>query len=89
MRARVPSVRPTSSTAASSAADSTLKSRMSAFSPSRISSRVLPTPANVIRWGSNPARSARYSSPPDTTSAPAPARASSPSTARFMFAFTA
>ena len=75
--------------ACSSLGDSTLNSRISAFSASRISSRDFPTPAKMIFWGGTPARTARYSSPPDTMSAPAPARASVASTPRFAFAFIA
>ena len=84
--ARVPSSRATSSRVRSSLTDSTLKRRISAFSASRISSRVLPTPEKMIFFGGTPARSARCSSPPETMSAPAPALARVEITARFEFA---
>src|SRR5438445_1677537 len=72
--ARTPVSRATSSSARSSLSDSTLNMRTSALSASRSSSRVLPTPEKMILPGGKPARSARKSSPPDTMSAPAPAR---------------
>ena len=81
--------RATSSSARSSLTDSTLNMRISAFSASRISSRVLPTPEKMIFRGGTPARSARYSSPPETISAPAPARASVEITPRLELALTA
>jgi hypothetical protein len=50
---------------------------------------VLPTPAKTTFFGSNPARIARYNSPLETMSAPAPKEARVRKTARFPFAFTA
>ena len=87
--ARVPASRATSSSTRSSLTDSTLNMRMSALSASRISSRVLPTPEKMIFFGGTPARSARWSSPPETMSAPTPARASVAITARLEFALIA
>ena len=50
---------------------------------------VLPTPENKIFCGGMPAASARFSSPPETTSAPAPSFASVHSTDWLEFAFMA
>jgi hypothetical protein len=55
----------------------------------RISSRVLPTPEKTMRSPGTPAARARRYSPSDTTSAPAPRRASTRMTARLEFAFSA
>ena len=73
----------------SSGSDSTLMQRMSAASAARSSGSVLPTPENRILLGGMPAASARFSSPPDTTSAPAPSLASVRSTDWLEFAFMA
>ena len=56
----------------SSGSDSTLTQRMSSSTASASSAAVLPTPENMILSGGTPAASARLSSPPETTSAPAP-----------------
>ncbi len=53
------------------------------------SGSVFPTPAKTTFFGSKPALIARYSSPPETMSAPAPKEANALKTARFPFAFTA
>ena len=50
---------------------------------------VLPTPENMILSGGMPAASARINSPPETTSAPAPSRASVAITAWLELAFIA
>ena len=63
--------------------------RMSAASAARSSASVLPTPENRIFCGGMPAASARFSSPPETTSAPAPSFASVRSTDWLEFAFMA
>ena len=63
--------------------------RMSAASAARSSGSVLPTPENRILLGGIPAASARFNSPPDTTSAPAPSFASVRSTDWLEFAFMA
>ena len=55
----------------------------------KLSSAVLPTPENMILPGGIPAARARKSSPPETTSAPAPSRASVAITAWLEFAFMA
>ena len=60
----------------SSGSDSTLMQRMPASIAAASSSAVLPTPENMIFSAGTPAASARFSSPPETTSAPAPSRAS-------------
>ncbi|ODN70349.1 hypothetical protein A6302_02327 [Methylobrevis pamukkalensis] len=67
--------------ASSSGSDSTLKQWMPASSASAISPAVLPTPEKAMRLAGTPAASARFSSPPETTSMPAPSRASVLSTA--------
>ena len=77
------------STSASSDSDSQLKLWMPLASAYSTSSAVLPTPENTTFPGSPPACSTRYSSPPETISNPAPAFASSASTASDEFAFTA
>ena len=64
----------------SSGSDSTLMQRIFAASAARSSGSVLPTPENKILLAGMPAASARFSSPPDTTSAPAPSFASVRST---------
>ena len=46
--------------------------RMSVSSAARSSASVLPIPENKIFSGGIPAASARFNSPPETTSAPAP-----------------
>ena len=75
--------------AASSAVDSRCTWPMPASTAAVSSSSVLPTPLNTMRSGSNPAASARASSPPDTMSAPAPRSRRIRSTARFALALTA
>jgi hypothetical protein len=72
-----------------SLSDSTLKQRTECSSASRISASLLPTPENTTLAGSPPAASTRWSSPPETMSKPAPARASRSMIARFEFAFSA
>ena len=60
------------------------------WSTASASSRaVLPTPENMILSGATPAASARSNSPSETTSAPAPSRASVAITAWLEFAFMA
>ena len=59
--------------AVSSDADSTVNIRIPALSAARISSANFPTPAKTTLAGSPPARNTRKSSPPETTSKPAPA----------------
>jgi hypothetical protein len=81
--------RATMETRASSGALSTLSTRTPASSAKAISSSVFPTPEKTTLRASPPARSTRYSSPPDTMSNPEPSRANRLSTARFEFAFTA
>jgi hypothetical protein len=88
-RARLPWRPARRSRVSSSEADSTLKSRMRSPRPAISSSSVLPTPAKTTFLGSKPARIARYSSPPETMSAPAPKEANARITARFPFAFAA
>ena len=56
---------------------------------SAISSAVLPTPENMILSAGMPAARARFNSPPDTTSAPAPSLAKVRITAWLEFAFIA
>ena len=73
----------------SSGSDSTLMHKMPASTAAASSSAVLPMPENMIFSGATPAASARLSSPPETTSAPAPRRASVAITAWFEFAFMA
>ena len=63
--------------------------RMSAASAARSSASVLPMPENKIFCGGMPAASARFSSPPETTSAPAPSFASVRSTDWLELAFMA
>ncbi len=63
--------------------------RMSAASAARSSASVLPTPENRILEGGMPAASARFNSPPETTSAPAPSLASVRSTDWLELAFMA
>ena len=84
-----PAARATSSRAASSENDSTLNMRTPAAIASAISRRLLPTPEKTIFAAGTPARSARYSSPPETMSAPAPSFASAPRMAPLGFALTA
>ena len=60
----------------SSGSLSTLNWRMPPASAVRISPSVLPTPENTIRAPGTPAACARAYSPPETTSMPAPSRAS-------------
>ena len=62
---------------------------MPASSAIRSSGAVLPTPENRILSGEMPAASARFSSPPETTSAPAPSRANVFSTDWLELAFIA
>ena len=66
-----------------------LMQRMSAASAARNSASVLPTPENSIFSGGMPAAIARFNSPPETTSAPAPSFARVRSTDWFEFAFRA
>ena len=73
----------------SSGSDSTLKQWMPASSAKASSRAVLPTPEKTIFSGGMPAASARRSSPSETTSAPAPSRASVAITAWLEFAFSA
>ena len=63
--------------------------RMSSPSAWRSSASVLPTPENMIFSGGMPAASARFNSPPETTSAPAPSFASVRSTDWLELAFIA
>ena len=63
--------------------------KMRASSAARSSGSVLPIPENRIFSGGMPAASARFNSPPDTTSAPAPSFASVRSTDWLEFAFKA
>ena len=79
----------TSERASSSGSDSTLKQRMPSSIPSAISARVLPTPEKMILSAGTPAARARRSSPSETTSMPAPSRASVVSTAWLELAFIA
>ncbi len=79
----------TCDSAESSGSLSTLKHRMPASSACAISSRVLPTPEKTMRSPGMPAASARFSSPPETMSAPAPMRASVAMTAWLELAFSA
>jgi hypothetical protein len=62
---------------------------MFSSSASASSAAVLPMPENMILSGGTPAARARLSSPPDTTSAPAPSRASVAITAWLELALTA
>ena len=57
--------------------------------PSAISARVLPTPEKMIFSPGTPAARARRNSPSETTSMPAPSRASVVSTAWLELAFIA
>ena len=77
------------SISASSASDSQLKLWMPLASAYSTSAAVLPTPEKTTLPGSPPAWSTRNSSPPETMSKPAPALASSASTASDELAFTA
>ena len=88
IRAVAPRAAATSLNAMSSASDSTLKAKMPASSANAISSRVLPTPENTISSGGTLTASARRNSPSDTTSMPAPSRASVASTPRLELALT-
>jgi hypothetical protein len=65
----------------SSGSDSTLTQKMPPSTAIASSRAVLPTPENMIFSGGMPAARARLSSPSETTSAPAPSRASVRSTA--------
>ena len=89
VRACGPSPRRSRTSSSSSGSDSTLKQRMPSSTASASSRAVLPTPENMIFSGGTPAASARLSSPSDTTSAPAPSRASVAITAWLEFAFMA
>ena len=73
----------------SSGSDSTLKHRIPTSSARRISARLLPTPEKMIFSAEIPARSARSSSPSDTTSAPMPFCAAIASIAWLELAFMA
>ena len=73
----------------SSGSDSTLMQRMPSSSASASSASVLPIPENMILSAGTPAARARFNSPPDTTSAPAPSLASVLTTAWLEFAFMA
>ncbi len=92
-RTEMGAVRPAScasdDSSASSGSDSMLMQRMSSASASRSSAAVLPTPENTILFAGMPAARARFNSPPDTTSAPAPSFASVRSTDWLEFAFIA
>src|SRR5438105_9403624 len=68
--------------ASSSAEDSMFKYPTPARMASSSSGAVLPTPENTIAPASNPAASARRSSPTDTMSAPAPSARSTFNTPR-------
>jgi hypothetical protein len=72
-----------------SASDSRLTQRMFSSTAKVSSAAVLPIPENIILSRGTPAASARLSSPPDTTSAPAPSFAKVAITAWFEFALTA
>ena len=87
--ARTPRPIATRLSASSSGRDSMLNWRMPASSPAAISASVLPTPANTMRSAGTPAASATRNSPSDTTSAPAPRRASVRTSARLAFALSA
>ncbi len=87
--ARRPFAAATSLRRASSGSDSTLKQRIPASSPAAISRAVLPTPEKTIRFVGTFAASARRSSPSETTSMPAPSRASVAITAWFELALSA
>jgi hypothetical protein len=76
-------------TRSSSSADSTLIDRTPAEIAASISASSLPTPLNTIFAAGIPAASARFSSPPDTMSAPAPRLASVRSTAWLLLALIA
>ena len=89
MSARRPLAAATAESSASSGSDSTLTQRMPASTAAASSASVLPMPENMIFCGGTPARSARCSSPPETTSAPAPRPASVLMTAWLEFAFMA
>ena len=84
-----PEAAASSASATSSGSLSTLNWKMPVSSPKRSSSRVLPTPENTMRPGGMPAASARFSSPADTTSAPAPRRARVAITPWLELAFSA
>ena len=79
----------TCDSASSSGSDSTLNWRTPSASACAISWRVLPTPEKTMRAPGTPAARARASSPPETTSIPAPSRASVLSTATLPKALTA
>src|SRR3989442_15555158 len=70
--ARFLSLRATTITASSSAEDSMFRNPTPARIASSSSGAVFPTPENTIELASNPAASARRSSPTETMSAPAP-----------------
>ena len=74
---------------ASSDSDSQLKLWMPLASAYSTSPAVLPTPEYTTFDGSPPAAMTRNNSPPETMSKPAPARASSESTARDELALAA
>ena len=71
-RAVIPRSRASRSISRTSASLSALIRRTSASSASASSRSVLPTPPKMMSRAAKPARSARRSSPPDTTSTPAP-----------------
>ena len=73
----------------SSGVDSTLICMTPALSASAISPGVLPTPEKTIFDAGTPATKARFISPPETTSAPAPSLASAAITAILALALTA
>ena len=87
--ATLPIAAATSLSRSSSGSLSRLKHLMPSSSPRRISATVLPTPENTILRAGMPAAMARSSSPPDTTSAPAPSPATTFSTAWLELAFIA
>ena len=88
-RARAPLPLAIADSSSSSGSDSTLMQRMPSSTASANSRAVLPMPENMILSAAMPAASARLSSPSDTTSAPAPSRASVAITAWLEFAFMA
>src|ERR1700760_999543 len=72
----------------SSGSDPTLMQRMPSSIASASSAAVLPSPENMILFEGMPAARARFNSPPETTSAPAPSLASVRNTDWLEFDFT-
>ncbi len=89
MRAVLPISAASRDSSSSSGSDSILMQRMSAESAARSSASVLPTPEKTIFEGGMPAARARFNSPPETTSAPAPSFAKVRRTDWLEFAFIA